>query len=191
MTTNRSTTRTLGARIAALLAILLTTLLLSSPSASAYTHTTVSGRPGPVRPYQTLGTHLQVNCGAPGYVDCFGPGLTISGPVVFRSPASTGTQYVTVRYNVYRWTGAAWVYETSRDFSSTIYAGQTGAAMHTWQVHTTSGFKKTSFNVVWSNAYGQILATSVVAMNGNDYACSTRFTFKCTAYNGWVAVYTP
>ena len=111
--------------------------------------------------------------------------------MVFRSPASTGTQYVTVRYTVHRWNGVAWVYETSRDFSGTIYKGQRGAALRTWQVHTTSGYKKTSFSIVWSNAYGRILATSAVAMNGYDYACSTRFTFKCTAYNGSVAVYTP
>jgi hypothetical protein len=191
MNMHRSTTLNLGARTVALLAIVLTTFLMSTPSASAYQHVAASGRPGSVRAYQTLGTHLQVNCGAYGYVNCYGPGLTISGPVVYRSPASTGTQYVTVRYTVLRWNGVAWVFETSRDFYSTIYTGQTGTALQTWDVHTTSGYKRTTFSIVWTNPYGQILASSRVDMNGNDYACRTRFTFKCTAYNGSVAVYTP
>lgn len=188
---NSSPIRSLGVRIVALLATVLTTFVLSSPSASAYTHRALSGRPGAVQPYQTLGTHLQVNCGGYGYTNCFGPGLTISGPVVFRSPASRSTQYVTVRYNVYRWSGAAWVFETSRIFSRVIRTGQRAAALQTWQVHTTSGYKRTTFRVRWSNASGRTLASSAVVMNGNDYACSTRFTFQCTAYNGSVAVYTP
>ena len=188
---NCSTRHSLGARIVALLAIVLTAFFASSPSASAFTHTGVSGRPGPVQPYQTLGTHFQVACGAPGYTNCFAPGLKVQGPVVYRSPASAGTQYVTVRYSVYRWDGAAWYHETSRDFSGTIYTGQTGAALQTWDVLTTGGLKRINFSVVWSNPYGQILASSVVNMNGNDYACSTRFTFKCTAYNGSIGVYTP
>jgi hypothetical protein len=188
---NRSSIRSFGARTVALLAIVFTTFLVSSPSASAYQHSAISGRPGSVQAYQTLGTHFQVPCGASGYTNCFGPGLAVQGPVVFRSPASTSTQYVTVRYTVYRWNGVAWVYETARDFSGAISTGQTGVALQTWNVLTTTGYKKTSFSIVWSNAYGQILATSAVAMNGNDYACSTRFTFKCTAYTGSVAVYTP
>jgi hypothetical protein len=188
---NRSTIRSFGARTVALLAIVFTTFLVSTPAASAYQHNAVSGRPGSVRAYQTLGTHLQVPCGGYGYTNCFAPGLTVQGPVVYRSPASTSTQYVTVRYTVHRWNGVAWVYETSRDFYGPISTGQTGVALQTWKVLTTSGYKKTSFSIVWSNAYGQILATSAVAMNGNDYACSTRFTFKCTAYTGSVAVYTP
>ena len=187
----RSATPSLAIRTLVLLAIVLTALLASMSSASAYVHTTVSGRPGAVQPYQTVGTHLQVNCGAPGYTNCFAPGLSVHGPVVYRSPASTGTQYVTVRYTVFRWTGSGWAYETSRDFSGTINAGQTGAALQSWNVLTTSGHKKTSFSIVWSDTYGRTLASSAVAMNGNDYACNTRFTLKCNAYTGSVAVWTP
>lgn len=188
---NRSTTRRLGIRTVALLSLVLAAFIASSSSASAYTHTGLSGRPGLVQPFQTLGTHLQVPCGAYGYSNCFAPGLTVQGPVVYRSPAATGIQYVTVRYNVYRWTGVGWAYETGREFSGTIGASQTGVALNIWNVLTTSGHKRTTFSIKWSNTYGQTLATSAVDMSGNDYACSTRFTLKCTVYTGSVAVYTP
>lgn len=188
---NRTSIRGLGARTLALVAVLLTALLAWAPSASAYVHVTGSGNPGAVQAYRTLGTHLQVPCGAVGYYNCFAPGLTVSGPVVYRSPASTGTQYVKVRYTVFRWNGSGWYIETTRDFSGTINAGQTGVALPAWNVLTTSGHKQTGFSIVWTDAYGRALATSAVSMNGNDYACSTRFTYRCSAHTGSVAVWTP
>ena len=187
----RSAIRRQSLRALVLLATVLATLLGSTTAASAFNHIGVSGRPGAVQPYKTQGTHLQVPCGAAGYYNCFAPGLFVHGPVVYRSPATTGTQYVTVRYAVLRWSAGSWVQETARVFSGTIGAGQTSVKLPTWNVLTTVGFKSTSFGITWSDAYGRALGTSVVVMNGNDYACNTRFTLKCDAYSGSVAVYTP
>ena len=187
----RSVTLRPSVRILVLLATVLAALLGSSSTASAYQHVGVSGRPGAVQPYATQGTHLQVPCGAAGYYNCFAPGLFVQGPVVYRSPAATGTQYVYVRYTVHRWSAGSWVQETARNFSGTIGAGQSGVRLPTWNVLTTVGHKRTTFSIGWADAYGRTIATSAVVMNGNDYACNTRFTLRCDAYNGSVAVYTP
>lgn len=188
---SRSTIVGPSIRFLVLLAAVLTVLLGSSSTASAYQHIGVSGRPGAAQAYATQGTHLQVLCGARGYYNCFAPGLFVQGPLVYRSPATTGAQNVHVRYGVHRWSAGSWVQENARDFSGTIGVGQSAVRLPTWNVLTTVGHKRTIFSIVWTDAYGRTIATSAVVMNGNDYACNTRFTLRCDVYNGSVAVYQP
>lgn len=184
-------TRRLASKVLALLALVVATVVLSPTSASAYQHSAVLGRPGSVLPYQVLGTHLQAACGGP-YTSCFQPGLIIQGATVYRSPASTGTQYVTVRYLVQRWIpGFGWAVETQQDFAATMGAGYGSVRTQNWNVPTTSGYKNVQYGITWRDPYGRVLGQSVVNFNGNDYACATRFTFQCTAYTGSVAVYQP
>lgn len=186
-----TTTRRLVTKTLALLALVFTTLVVSPTAASAYEHTAIQGRPGAALPYQVLGTHLQTPCGGP-YTGCFQPGLIIQGATVYRSPATTGTQYVTVRYLVQRWNpGFGWAAETSQDFSATMGAGYGSVRTQAWTVPTTGGYKSVQYAITWRDAYGRLLGQSVVNFNGNDYGCATRFTLKCTAYVGSVAVYQP
>lgn len=188
---NRTTARRHATRILALLALVVTALVMSPSTASAYQHTAVLGRPGAALPYQALGTHFQVPCGG-AYTNCFQPGLIVQGATVYRSPATTGTQYVTVRYLVQRWIpGFGWSAETSRDFSHTMVAGSNAVRTQTWNVLTTGGYKNVQYAITWRDGYGSVLGQSVVHLNGSDYGCSTRFTFQCTAYVGSVAVYQP
>lgn len=190
---NSSTSHPRAARIAAsIVAIVLATMLPWAPAASAYQHVLVSGQAGAVQPYATLGVHLKVPCGVPGYYNCNAPALVVSGPEVYRSPASTGTQYVTANYYVFGWDGGAWVAESVKTFSGSIASWQTGVALPAWSVlPRTGGYKSTAFEIQWSDSAGRILGTSIVAMNGNDYDCRTRFTDRCTAYHGSIVVLRP
>jgi hypothetical protein len=186
-----TTTRRLVSKALALLALVVATLIMSPSAASAYQHTAVSGRPGAALPYQVLGTHLQAACGGP-YTGCFQPGLIVQGATVYRSPATTSTQYVTVRYLVQRWIpGFGWSAETSRDVAATMGAGYGSVRTQAWTVPITSGYKNVQYAITWRDAYGRLLGQSVVNFNGSDYGCATQFTWKCTAYVGSVAVYQP
>lgn len=185
----KTSTRDLRRVLLALLLAVSATLGLGAPSASAYTPYTISGRPGAVVPYQVVGTHFPVACGAYAYVNCFQPGLIIYGPYVYRSPATSGAQIVTVNTTVYRWSNG-WYAQTQRTQQLTIPAGYSGTRFSTWNVlPNTGGAKYVAFAIVWANAYGQPIATQGIAMNtAGDYVCQTRLTTKCTAYPGFVTV---
>lgn len=160
--------------------------------ATAYSRYTVSGRPGAVYANQVAGTHLQVPCGAPGYYNCFAPGLQIPGLLVYRSPATTGAQVAIVYTTVDRWIGSAWYVETQRTQQLTIPAGQSSVRFGTLNVLTTVGLKRVRFGVVWGDAYGRALGSQLVHMvHTGDYTCQTRFTLRCTVYAGYVGIGQP
>lgn len=190
---NRSTSRSHTARtVASILALVLATFMAWIPSASAYQHVGVSGQPGSVQAFSTIGVHHKVVCPVAGWSPCYAPGLVVQGPDVYRSPASTGTQYVTAYYFVYHWDGGAWVETSSKAFSGTIATGQNGVALPDWSyLPRNGGYLATGFAIEWSDGSGRVLATSVIAMNGDDYSCTTRFPGKCTAFTGYVGVFRP
>lgn len=173
--------------MAMVLAAMLVALAATSKPAAAYTQST-SGKPGSVTNYKAQGSHLAVYCGIAGY-NCYTPWVIAQGPVVYRSPASTGTQTIAVLYTFERWNGSGWVQAAQKSATRSLQAGYSKIQMPRgdytpngngyFRVHTSIGWANSNDTV----AFGQrhLFYTQV-----GDYSCNTNLPSKCNASNGWV-----
>lgn len=191
MNTNqlRRSTTSVRRLVLAVLLVVAATLGIVAPQASAYTNGGTIGTPGQAVVYQVIGTHFSVPCGP---YACFQPGLTINGSYIYRSPATTGAQTVTVNTQVRRWNGIGWVLQTQRTQSLSIPAGYGAVRFGQWNViPTAAGAMYVQHAIVWSDPYGRVLGGRSIVMNtAGDYVCQTRLR-GCTAYAGFVTVVQP
>jgi hypothetical protein len=122
------------------------------------------------------------------------PILTIQGnrgPIVTRSPATTGAQNVSVFYSIERWSGSAWGRITSASGTQTLAAGSNAVRLPYLYVQPTTGVG--SVRVVmwftWTDAAsGRTLArTAVLPSRTGDFACVTPKR-SCAAYSSYIRI---
>lgn len=172
-----------------MIAIIMAGAGMATPKqASAYTHSTTGYWPGAVTGYQMLGSHYDWCAHLGG--GCWKPMVYGSGPLVYRSPATTGTQLIAVSYQLQRYNSSTLRWENfgQQTHQSYLYAGRSSIQMPRVEFlpHTGSGYFKVLIAVGWGNSDGtQTFGTRHLDYNQwGDYACNTRF--KCSAGTGWV-----
>lgn len=158
-------------------------LSVSTPSASAWSYSPVSGTRGGVAvPNVFVG-------------DLNHSGLTkftlysSTGPTVYRSAASSGTQVVAARYAVQQWSGSTWV--TVKQ--SPLMTGQIGAAQSGvtfvaayLQPDMARGYFRLVWGFDWKTTSGTLLGSSfVVPTLTTDHRCVTPVRL-CSSQAGYV-----
>lgn len=192
-TTDTPNQRRSTAKLVALLVLALSLTAVGtsvdSQAASAWQQQTPAGSPGGV-------SNLSPVYAADLYVSGVKQ-FTIyanNGPYISRSPAASGTQYVTVLFVVERWSSSGWVRAANSDpVSRPIASWQNGIQ---WPVaprispSITTGYFRLSYAIAWSNAYGQTIAsTSVVSSAYGEHLCgSVNPNRSCRSYGSYVGV---
>jgi hypothetical protein len=139
-----------------------------------------SGQPGAVVVPAVQGTHLPV---LGGYLVT----LMTQNMVAERSPATSGAQYISAAYRVYRWNGSSWVYKAGSTVATTLAAGYSKVTMPFWSVQPTSGrgYYYVETTIRWKNGAGVVLGTMNIFWTGpSDYRCAT--LLPCTTGPGWI-----
>lgn len=180
-------------RFARVLLVLLATVIaltvLQAAPASAYT-TRSSGSPGRVTGYVVQGSHYDT-CPSP-YYTCFTPWVVGTGPMVYRSPASRGTQLITAVYKLQRYDGSYWVDHSQRVHTRYLYAGYGRLRMPRVDfLPNSGGYFRVIIGVAWTNSADTAShGAKVLTYNQvGDYTCNTRF--PCDARNGYVWLRSP
>jgi hypothetical protein len=173
-----------GAAIA--LGVLAAASTLNPESASAWS-TSTSGSPGFVAPGYVTGTY-----GSQGgyYIGTWRatPALYVPGAGVYRSPLSTGTQWVRYVVTVEQMMGGGYWQATgiAQTFDFQIPAGWSGVTAPAFKQNA-SGLVRVKIGVVWFTPnWQQLLGARVVVMDQNsDYLCDSTQIF-CTQMWGGV-----
>ncbi len=192
-TTDQTVTRTsrtalrLSRTVLSLLLAAAAVVGLNVQGASAWT-SGASGSYGWVTPRPVLGGRTYVTAVGALY-GSYVPAVTVFGPVVGRSGATSGAQTVEYRFAVYQWSGSQWVttYNTGAPYVQVIGAGQ---ASTTFGADVTqpqrAGYNRVTFTVTWKDAYGRVLGTrSFDDAHASDYNCAYGVT-GCVVGQGWV-----
>ena len=174
-----------------LLALVATVALgtLQAAPASAYT-VRKNGSPGKVVGYQVQGSHWDT-CPTTAY-SCFSPWVVGSGPVVYRSPASTGKQGIVAVYRLQRWNGSAWAHQADRTHVRYLPRGDNRLRMPRVDfLPNAAGYFRVIVGIAWGNADGtRSFGAKVLKYNqAGDYSCNTRF--PCEAGAGYVWLRSP
>ena len=118
------------------------------------------------------------------------PSMVFGGTNVSRSPASTGSQVVTVTYGIWSLVNRQWALSRLNSRSVTLATGQYGTQYGTFSAlkfstltHYT-GYRAV-ITVEWKTPLGTVLGTRTIDYNGlADYRCLTNESFvKCTVYD--------
>ncbi len=161
---------------------------LNLQSASAYTSPSTAGYYGAVTPRGVLAGGVYYRETGALYGSTV-PALTVTGPVVGRSAATTGAQTVEYRYAIYQWSGSGWVNAyNSMTFVQAIPAGYSAAAFEPSVVRTApvATAYRVTFSVTWKDAYGRFLgARNFDYAHAGDYRCTVA---SCTVGSGWVRI---
>lgn len=152
--------------------------------ASAWVLARTAGRPGSISNLTTYVGDLLLGNGATAFT-LYGS----NGPLVSRSPGSSGTQLLRARYIVEKWNGSSWVQLTSQGmYSGQISANQTYYRFPRLYIQPlqTQGFFRITWIFDWRTTAGVIIAsTSVVSNLATDHVCVTQSRF-CRSYAGYV-----
>jgi hypothetical protein len=166
--------------------------LLPNTPASAYSQSK-EGRPGPVTAYRIQGSHYDV-CPGQWYGPCFNPWVVGTGSVVYRSPASQGTQVISAVYRLQWWNGRSWVKLSDRSHQYYLYRGYSSIQMPRVDfLPTKGGYFRVKMGITWHYANtSQYLGGRVLKFfQRGDYVCNTSFTRFCSAGAGWVYIVSP
>jgi hypothetical protein len=174
--------------VAAFTAVMLLTAVAGP--ASAYTVHSRGSYPGRIAVHRVQGSHADT---CPGMrFPCFNPWVRADGPIVHRSPATTGRQLIVVSYVLQIWNGSAWVNHAQRNHSAVLASGYDRIRMPNVDFTPTRGdYFRLNVGVAWSNeadtrTYGM---RWLVFDAAGDYECYTQF--PCQAGPGWVRLRTP
>lgn len=190
---NATTTRHARRAARSLLVVLVMSVTLSvvqSAPASAYTWRN-SGRPGRVVGYQVQGSHYN-SCTFTTYYTCFTPWVVGTGPLVYRSPASSGTQKIAAVYQLQYHDGSNWVNQAQRIHTRYLRRGDNRLRMPRIDfLPNGGGYFRVVIGVAWSNyadtiGYG---SKRLVYNQYGDFTCNTRF--PCEAGAGYVWLRSP
>jgi hypothetical protein len=114
--------------------------------------------------------------------------LTGTGPLVYRNPGSTGTQFVGGQYLMEKWNGSSWVVVArTQMFSRTIYTGQSSVrfpAMYMQPINARGSFRIV-WIFTWMTASGTSLgSTRIQSSLVADHQCVTPIRL-CRSYAGY------
>jgi hypothetical protein len=114
--------------------------------------------------------------------------LTSYGPLVYRNPGSTGTQFVGGQYLMEKWNGSSWVVVArTQMFSRTIYTGQSSVrfpAMYMQPINARGSFRIV-WIFTWMTASGTSLgSTRIQSSLVADHQCVTPIRL-CRSYTGY------
>ena len=171
--------------MAVVLATMLVALAAASKPADAYTQAT-GGRAGSVTTYKIEGTHLNP-CAAMSY-SCYAPYVRSAGPLVYRSPATTGKQLIGLQYELAKWNGSNWVVHSTKTYARYLQAGNSWIRMdgHEFQLNS-PGYYRVKLSITWQTPTNQYLGHRIrLSDQPGDYYCNTQWTDRCNASNGWL-----
>ena len=168
-----------------LLAVLVVMVVLGSAPVSkahAWTYGASTGRPGSVILPTIYVGDLLMPWGLRQFT-LYGS----TGPLAYRSPATTGAQAVAARYVVEKWNGSAWVMTTQTGvLTGTIAAGQRAyrfAAPYIQPV-ASRGYFRITYIFAWSANGVGLGGTSVMGNLTSDHVCVTPYRL-CQSYAGF------
>jgi len=189
-TTTRRTARGIGRRIVvlgAMVATLVAGTAGTAGTAQAWTYTYAGGSAGSVTLPRINVRDTYLYAGGM-YVATLTIDSTI-GPLVYRSPATTGAQDVVAIYSLERWNGSAWTTQAQGQASGRITAGYTSVRLPRASFMPTSG--KGIYRVAWAFAWkvpgaSSTLGTGILNANStSDFACITNLR-PCQVSPGYV-----
>jgi hypothetical protein len=135
--------------------------MLTAAPASAFTNVP-SGRPGTSYTHKTLGYYWM------GVMN-----LDSGQVTAYRSPASTGTQLVTIRWRVWKMLAAGWSLDGNFSVTYTVYSGQ-HVDMPTFTGQELSSYYSTDLTITWKTSTGTFLGSSFYDyIHFGDYQCWT------------------
>jgi hypothetical protein len=154
------------------LALLIGGALIAPDEAHAWYYATAGQRPGAVSVPQVWAVD-------DGQYTTYGPYLTIrsnGGPVVYRSPATSGAQDVMGQYTIQYWNGSRWVNLTSQWTPAyRIPAGYRWVRLPA--LHRSPTTQRGHFRVVWSFAW--VNANTGAALGRTAILPNTTADFRC------------
>lgn len=177
----------LGRRIVVLGALVATLVAGNAGTAQAWTYSLAQGSAGSVS-LPTINVSDTYLYAGGTYVATLTIDSTI-GPLVYRSPATTGAQDVVAVYSLERWNGAAWTTQAQGTASARIGAGYGSVRMPRASFMPTSG--KGIYRVTWAFAWkvpgaSANLGGGVLTANStSDFACITPLR-PCRVSAGYV-----
>lgn len=175
-------------RLLLAIAVALVSVLASATRADAYQYAIQNGSSG--RVIETSPMYVADLNGPYGAVQTFG---TNSGPLVARSPWTTGTQSVIALYTLQRWSGSTWYNVTQGSSSGRISPGQTAIRFGRFTTQPTpmqagAGSYRLAIAFSWADAAGRNLGSSViVSRHYGDFQCVTRGRY-CESMGSYVSV---
>jgi hypothetical protein len=152
-----------------------TAALVSVGTGTAATWTGTTGSPGTVSLVKTAGT-------GGGFENLINTG----GIGVSRSPAFAGTQLVTVRFALYRWTNGVWAPYRTLDNNTYVAAGMSARFADANLTFNDYGYYRTTWQVWWRYTNGTTFAYTKAVYDGDDYQCSGWLVVNCQTGNGFI-----
>lgn len=159
--------------------------------AAAYTQR-LSGRPGRVIAYQVQGSHHQTPFCQPNGAcfTYFQPWVVGTGPVVYRSRATSGRQTINAQYNLLRWNGSAWENWSQRNYSLTLRRGYSRLRLPRIDfLSTRAGYFQVRTAIQWVGPRRVLGGRGIRYTQRGDYICNTRY--PCQAGAGWIWLRSP
>ena len=188
-TSTRRTARSVGRRIIVLGAMVATLVAGNAGTAQAWSYTAASGSAGSVTLPRINVSDIFVNYGGTSAAT-----LTIdstTGPLVYRSPATTGAQDVFAIYQLEKWNGSAWASVAQSTKSGRIAAGYNAIRLPRVSFMPTSGkgYYRVAFAIGWK-VPGASTNLGMGVLNANatsDFACISPLR-PCQVSAGFVQV---
>jgi hypothetical protein len=116
-----------------------------------------------------------------GYSANMSQSLNSGQITAYRSPASTGTQQITIRWRVWEYQGGQWYVDGTGQSTYTVQPGQY-VGINGWTHTTTSGLYATDLTVTWRTTTGVQLGRSFIDyVHSGDYECWTPYP-SCSLY---------
>lgn len=158
--------------------------------AFAWSYLLPSGRPGAVSIPRVYISDLPA--GANILYPTFYNSSTSSGPIVYRSPATSGDQFVSGTYALQFLNGSDWVtiaYAVNSPFSGWIRAGQNSIVFPNLYIQPypiQAGYYRVTWVFAWKTGAGVVLGSTAVVSNlATDHVCY-KTTIPCRSYAGSV-----
>ena len=153
--------RLMGAVVAGLITVGVVGGMASPASAIAPTN---SGRPGAVYAQRTAATYNSMLWN-----------LNSGRFTVYRSPAWSGTQTVTIQWRVWSYRNGTWYLETAPSQTYTVLAGQYVGSPG-WNYTDVMDMYATDARVTWRTSGGTFIASSFLDyVHHGDYQCNTPY----------------
>lgn len=186
-TATRRTVLGIGRRIVVLGAMVATLVVGNAGTAQAWSYDYAQGSAGTVSLPQVNVSDTFLYIGGKYVATLVIDSAT--GPLVYRSPATTGAQDVAAVYSLERWNGSAWTIQANIQATGRIAAGVSALRLPRASFTLTSG--KGYYRVLWAfvwkvpGASSNLGVGALTANSTSDFACITPLR-PCQVSAGYV-----